>query len=255
MKKILSISILLLTSIFSNAQTCDLIYELSPAKPTAEDEFTLTIDVTGTDLAGQTDLYIWSWSNAGDAFFNTAWDNSPEAAKLTHVSGNIFKITGSGVVWFQKTPGELTQFQFLIKKQNGSPQTCDVAPIKFEPLVFIPSKTRVFPATADIDDVVSVYFHQDLATNADEKRMTPKSAIIEVLDADGNTLTPATKEITLKNEGGNMWRASFKTNYHFSGGIPVKFKYRFKGVVRNAQNEEEEVMTDLEEFIYTTLKK
>lgn len=254
MKKLFILAIAILTS-FAAWSQCALVHSFSPANFTSEDQFTLTIDVTGTPVAGMTDLYIWSWSNAGDAFFNTSWGESPESAKLTHVSGNIFTISGTGVVWFQKPPGQLTQFQFLIKTKNGSAQTCDVSPKKFEPLVFIASKMRVFPAKVGEKDVVSVYFHQDLATSVNEQRMTPTHALIVAYNENGDELTPAELELNLRKENATTWRASFKPNISFTGAGPItRIKFRFKGTVYNANNELEEVYTDYEEVVLTQFK-
>ncbi|WP_126969601.1 hypothetical protein [Gynurincola endophyticus] len=253
MKKLITISFALILSVTAWSQ-CALTYSFSPSSFTAEDQFTLTIDVTGTPVAGLTDLYLWSWSNAGDAYFNTAWDNSPEDAKLTHVSGNIFTITGSGVVWYQKSPGQLTQMQFLVKTKTGNVQSCDIAPVKFDPIEFIPSKMRVFPAKVGYNDVVSVYFHQDLATILNEQRMTPTKAVIVAYDENDNELTPASVEINLRKENTTTWRASFKPNYSFTGNTPAKFRYRFKGTIVNSNNEVVEVLTDFEEVVLTKLK-
>ncbi len=41
---------------------------------------------------------------------------------------------------------------------------------------------RIFPARVGKNDVVSLYFHQELATTINEQRMQPVSVTVEVFD-------------------------------------------------------------------------
>ncbi len=260
MKKITVIILILLSSTIAWAQSFEN-FTVSPAVFTAEDQFTLRVDVTGTSLAGQTDIYIWAWCNAGvegvsqkDAVTNGEWGNSNEDAKLTHVEGNIFTFTATGVNLFELTPGELSVFNFLLKTKNGSAQTNDSRQVKFDPLIFVPAKQRVFPAKVSAKDVVSLYFHQDLATNSNEQRMAPKTVIIEAYDAGGNIITPAPLELDLRRENTTTWRASFLPVRSFTAATPVTIKYRFKGTIQNTNNEPQDVLTEFEEFTLMDLK-
>ncbi|WP_315819635.1 hypothetical protein [Paraflavitalea speifideaquila] len=189
-------------------------FTVNPLVFTAEDEITITVDVTGTNVAGATDVYIWTWANeepgvaAVNSIVNTAWTNSPDAARFTPVAGspNKFTFKLKGTLIFNLTPGQLKHFQFLVKTKDGGKQSNNTNTIKFDPLVFTPSMMRIFPARVGQNDVISLYFHQDLATSINEQRMTPVSATVEVFD---NTGASAGQPLTLSlnNTSGQMWRA------------------------------------------------
>ena len=76
MKKLLYLILFVSAGLFAKAQNPT----FSPSTFTAEDQVTLTYDVTGTGMAGATEAYIWLWGNAGDSPLNTSWTNSPAAA-------------------------------------------------------------------------------------------------------------------------------------------------------------------------------
>ncbi|NLR94111.1 alpha-amylase family glycosyl hydrolase [Flammeovirga agarivorans] len=105
---------------------------------------TVTFDVSGTDVAGISDLYLWGWSeDVGDFLTNGEWAASDESAKLTKQSDNIFTYS------FPVTKGSSTYNNFaellnsasaptaidaigcLIKTKDGGSKTGDlVIPIK-----------------------------------------------------------------------------------------------------------------------------
>ena len=231
----------------SHAQAQFTKYTLSPAVFTAEDEVTITIDVTGTPVEGVAQPYIWTWANevGGNGAIiapaiNTAWTNSPDIAKFTPVAGQpnkfTFKITGTTT--YGLAPGALKHFQFLVKAKDGSKQT-DNSPInKFDPLVFIPSMLRIFPARVGQNDVVSIYFHQDLAATINEQRMEPTTVTVEVFD---NTGASAGQPLTLplKVAGTKMWKAYFIPTRSYTPGAGkkfIRFTYKVNGTIRDENN-------------------
>lgn len=220
-------------------------FKLTPEVFTAENEVTLEVNVTGTGMAGVADAYIWTWANevngagAVDSKLNTAWNNSPDAAKLTKIADNVFTFKMKGTEIWNLTPGELKHFQFLIKSKDGGKKTDNSTAIRFDPLVFIPSMMRIFPARVGQNDVISLYFHQDLAATTDQQRMEPVSATVEVFD---NTGASAGQPITLplKNAGGKTWRAYFIPTRSYTPGAGktfTRFTYKFNGTVRDVNNQ------------------
>jgi len=233
MKKIFLIIVAgLLTYVSVNAQVT-----FSPGTFTAEDQVTLTVDVSGTPMAGQAEAYIWIWANPGgvgptpNGVVNGDWGNSNPAAKLTAAGANKWSFTFTGTTLFGVTAGELHDFGFLIKTKNGSSQTQDFKPYLFDPLIFVPNKLRVFPSKVGRDDVITLNFERTLGTSTDEQRMTPVSVSITMYDETntkvGNVLTiPATKQAD------NIWSASFIPTASFTasaGHKLKKFAYNFNG--------------------------
>lgn len=152
---------------------------INPAKFTAEDEITITIDVNGfSTLSGIEPLYIWAWSNVGDAV-NGNWDNSAETAKMTKVSTNVWKFTMVPATYYGKTPAELKTISFLIKAKSGvgDVKTRDFGPFNLEPLTFSETQFRAFPSRAMQDDVVTIYHTNSLAPTEAVQRMTTVTSV------------------------------------------------------------------------------
>jgi hypothetical protein len=201
MRKIFFIIIAMLAVQFSFAQ---LNVTFSPATFTGDDQVTLTIDVTGTGMAGETEAYMWIWANKDadhstypdkDGFTNTDWGNAPLTAKMTFVSANKFSYTLTGTNMFAPlTPGQLKHFQFLVKAKNGSKQTNDSQKFPFAPISYVPAVYRIYPQRTDKDDAITIYFYKNLATDLTEARMTPLTATIKLYD---NTSTQVGAAMTL----------------------------------------------------------
>jgi hypothetical protein len=257
MKKI--ISFLLILTLVAFAPTFAQV-TFSPAVFTAEDEVTLTVDVTGTPMAGQTEAYIWIFSNVSgggkDGFTNTSWTNSPATAKMTAAGTNKWSFKFTGTTMFGQTPGELKDFGFLVKTKDGSRQTPDYKPFAFDPLVFTASKLRVFPSKVGVDDVVTVNFDKALGTTIEEQRMEPTSATIIMLDNTGVAVgSPLT--LTLRKLTTNIWAASFIGSSSFTpvtGRRLAKFRFRFNGTVRDVNGALTTVSTSEAEVEYVILK-
>lgn len=185
MRKIILLWAFVVASFCSFAQFNTM--QFSPATFVGDDEVTFTIDLSGTSLAGETDLYIWAFCNSGstdgqypskDGITNTAWGNSPDIAKLTNIGGNKWSYTFTGTDLFLLTPGQLKYFQFLIKTKTGSKQTGDSPKFNFAPVEYVPSTYRIFPSRSDKDDAIRIFFYQNLATDLVEQRMKPLSATV-----------------------------------------------------------------------------
>lgn len=239
MRKILLLAVCLLTFILTKAQDGPATVTFKPAVFTAEDEVTLTIDVTGTKAIGETELYIWTWCNKAAAGFqekngivNGDWASSSAAAKLTHKGGNIFEYKMVGTAMYGLDPGGLKHFQLLIKTKDGSvKQSKDSEPYKFEPIVFIPTPYRVFPGKANADDVMNLYFHQELAPTVAEQRMTPKTVTVTLYDQnDAAVGQPKTWNLVKQSE--KLFTYAFIPAFSWTiptGTTVKKFTYRFDG--------------------------
>jgi len=230
----------------------------SPAVFTAEDQVTLTVDVTGTNMAGATEAYIWMWGSGGDSPLNTSWTNSPETAKMTSAGTNKWKFTFTATILWGRPPVDLTTFSFLVKKKDGSAQTPDFANFPFDPLVFVPTMLRVFPAKVSATDIVTVNFDRSLGVTANEQRMTPVSATITAFD---DATTPAQVgspiTVTVRPLATNIWSATFdpKTRFTPASGRKLKsFKYKFNGTTLDVNGATITVSSSETEYTFVELQ-
>jgi hypothetical protein len=236
MKKFLLSMLFSLCSLWAFSQVT-----FSPASFTAEDEVTITLDVSNTPLAGLNDIYIWIFSNDGvgggkDGLVNGQWTNSSEAAKFTKVATNKFTFKFTGTTLFGQSPAELINFGFLAKTKDGSKQTQDYKPYKFDPLVFSPSQFRIFPAKLDQTDMATVYFHQDLATDQNLQRLFDIKVTITFYDGANNQFAQRTG-IIAKKESDKLYSYSFipeKLITLPAGTTLSKFSYQFSGNLKDA---------------------
>jgi hypothetical protein len=214
----------------------------SPATFTAEDQVTLTVDVTGSRggaMENQPEAYIWIFANVSgrgtpkDGIVNTAWGNSPAAAKMTKIGPNKYTYTFTPTTMFQLAPGELFDFGFLVKAKDGSRQTDDFKPFTFDPLIFTPNKLRIFPLKVGREDVVTMNFEPRLGSTVEEQRMTPVSATVTMYDDAGAQVgSPLT--ITARQAFQGIWSATFIPVNSFTapaGRKLKRFTYKFNGTV------------------------
>jgi hypothetical protein len=232
----------------------------SPSAFTAEDEVTISVDVTGTGMAGVTEAYIWIFSNpdiggGADGVTNGSWGNSSNAAKCTSAGTNKFAFKFIGTTMFGQTPAQLKSFGFLLKKKDGSAQTPDYKPFSFDPLIFVPSLARIFPSKVDKDDVVSVNFDRTYAVSTNDQRMTPTTFTITMYDDLNNTAgTPLT--LPLRKTDAANWSGSFIPETSFTplaGRRLLKFKYRFNGTVLDVNGSPAAVSTAETEVTFTKM--
>lgn len=257
MKKLLYFIFLLGASLAVKAQNPS----FSPSSFTAEDEVTITIDATGTGMAGATEAYIWIFSNpdiggGADGVVNGSWTNSSAAAKMTSAGGNKWTFKFTGTTMFGQSPAQLKSFGFLLKKKDGSAQTPDYKPYFFDPLVFTPSMLRVFPSKVGADDVVTVNFDRTYAVTTNEQRMTPVSATISVYDETGAQVGTSLT-IPVRVFATTIWSASYIPSVSFTPGAGhklAKFKYKFNGTLLDPSGATINVSSSETEVVFSTLQ-
>jgi hypothetical protein len=252
MKKLLSLILLITLGFSVKAQNPT----FSPPSFTAEDQITLTFDVTGTPMAGATEAFLWLWGNAGDSPLNTSWTNSPETARMTAAGTNKWSFTFTATVLWGLPPASLTRFNFLVKKKDGSAQSPDQGPFFFDPLIFIPTMLRVFPAKVGADDVVTVNFDKTYGVTANEQRMTPTSSTITMYDETGAQVgSPLT--LPVRSIAPTIWASTYIPSISFTPGAGHKlarFRYRFNGTVLDPSGSPITVSSSDTEVVFTTMQ-
>ena len=166
MKKILIFIAIVAASFNSIAQTASA--SVSPSSFTAEDQITITFDLTGVALGSNNeDVYIWGFvpgccgSPLNDAP-GFGWGNSNPATKCTRIgTTNRFTYVLTPTTYMNRTAAQIgASFGFLAKNLNGSRQTGDFA-FAVDPLTYNPSVFRAFPAKYTQDDVVTFYLDKN----------------------------------------------------------------------------------------------
>jgi hypothetical protein len=234
---IITIIVLLTIHLYGYAQT----YTTNPSPFTAEDEVTLTINVTGTSLEGYTgDVWIWSWISKGcssscDAPTNIdpAGAANTENAKMTRdgVNADVYSITFVPTTFFGKSPAQLQQFGLKLKSESwgdGKQSDNDIL-IDIEPLIFIPKINRNFPSKVTEDDVVTLYLDQNLAEDFDLKyELSNFTLEVAAFDEDGLQLG-TTVTIDATNKGDGIHSGSVLPTFSFitSGTAVDKITYKF----------------------------
>jgi hypothetical protein len=229
MKKLLYSLFLLVIGFAAKAQNP----VFTPSSFTAQDQVTLTFDVTGTGMAGASEAFIWLWGNAGDSPLNTSWTNSPDAARMTAAGTNKWSFTFTATSLWGLPAGALQNFRFLVKKRDGSAQTPDQGPFNFDPLVFTPTMLRIFPAKVSADDMVTVNFDRTYGVTPNEQRMNATTVTITMLDNTGAQVG-APWTVAVNSAGSNKWAKSFIPSLQFTppaGRTLAKFRYKFNGTL------------------------
>ncbi|MBJ7882149.1 hypothetical protein [Gelidibacter salicanalis] len=175
MKKLL-LTILFLPTLLVQAQNP--VITGNPASYTVIDEnIEILFNVAGaTDRDGKSlegkDLYIWSFSNAGDSKTNGEWTNIKSSAKLEKLSDTEYRIkfpitdgvntyrTLAELYGAEAAPGSITSIGYLLRNQAGTFQTNDLT-IPFAPFKFIEKEVRTFPSQATTKDVVTFRFNKN----------------------------------------------------------------------------------------------
>lgn len=96
-----------------------------PAIFLPNEEVTLFFDVSGTDLDGVSDLYLWSWGPSDPAQGNGEWANSPDHMALTQVEGNVWSFTMTPTTFYGQEAANVKKIFGLIKTKDGSQKTDD----------------------------------------------------------------------------------------------------------------------------------
>lgn len=241
-----------LIGIKANAQTVS----ISPAKFTAEDEITITVDVTGTTMAGIEPVYLWTWSNLGDGPTNGSWGNSSESAALTKVSTNVWKVTFVPATFYNASPAELKIINFLFKSKTGTAQTKNFEGIALDPLTFTETQFRSFPSKGTQNDIVTVYMTKSLAPTEEVQRMTKVNTItLKAYDGSdsqiGSTVTQNVDSFTSGIASFGFIPTKLFTGLGGVKVVKVKFTFNGKGLNENGvevdvtSNEGEVILLDL----------
>lgn len=252
MKKILNLLTILSMALVSKAQ----VVTLTPSSFTAEDQLTITVDVTGTGMAGATEAYLWLWGDVvGDSPLNTAWTNSPAAAQMTTAGTNKWKFTFTATTLWGRPPADFKNFRFLVKKKDGSAQISDQGPYNFDPLVFTPTMMRIFPAKVNSDDMVTLNFDKAYGVTTDEQRMTPTTVTITMYD-DLNNMVGSALTVAVNHTATTIWAKSFIPSLTFTpatGRKLTKFKYKFNGTLLNSSGATVTVSSTESEITFTPM--
>ena len=102
---------------------------IAPNFFTAEQEITITYDVTSSSLSSLNEAYLWAWlpnqsvdapSNVNPASSNTGLTDQARFTKLTENGRTYFRLTLILSDFFQKDPSTITRVGFLLKGNDWS---------------------------------------------------------------------------------------------------------------------------------------
>ena len=270
MKNIFKILLLALLPLAATGQTVT----TNPGVFTAEDEVTLTVDVTGTSLAGHTgDVWIWAWIAEGcstncDAPTNIdpAGGENTEAAKVTRDESNpnVYRITFTPVDFFGKAPSEIGKIGLKLKSQSwgDGEQTDNDLTVAVQPLIFIPTENRTFPVKFTDEDVVTLFFDQNLTSSSGMKSVTEIYAYLFVSgqNVDGTDFQDvpkaqwsdvgSTPELKLTDRGDGLYSISLIPEVFFDvteGATITKISYIFRDTEGTVQSDTFEAFPITEE--------
>lgn len=272
MKNIYILIVLLTGSLGLWAQPCT--YQITPAVIDAyTSPVTIIFDATGTPMAGETEVYLWSWAEGGGNMdiCGPDWGGIYPSAKLQAVEGqpNKFKlelpytteIKGETVTFsnfadlFSSSiaPGKLLRVGFMLRSLDGNKQTAgDMAcELRLSPLNFEDKEFRTFPSAVSLKDVVTVYLNPQLSSNNQVKLMQDVKVSIGFLDEQG-TVMGQTDDVEVNRDERGAWKYTFLPG---SIILPegrkladiVKFKTTFKGKLNNSQGGSTAVETSYEQ--------
>ncbi|WP_308991150.1 hypothetical protein QLS71_002280 [Mariniflexile litorale] len=194
-------------------------------------------DNGGNSLEGK-DLYIWSFSSAGDSKINGSWTSIKAAAKLTKVSNTEYRLkfpivdgantykTLAELYGAEAAPGSITSIGYLLRDQAPTFQTGDLT-IPFAPFKFIADEVRTFPSQATTKDVVTMRFNKNF-TGLSNPAMTGAQNIsvhIEAIATPSMAIEMSTTFSGLYYQASIIPAASFSSLYN--SGTLVELEYYF----------------------------
>jgi len=200
---------------------------IEPAKFTAIDEITITVDVSGNaQLEGlSTDAYLWCWiPGVKDATSNVnPASSNPDAsgqARFERVSDNVFQLTMIPTSFLAADPGQIQQIGMILKGDDWSNgQTTDFV-LDVDPLTFIPRINRTFPADFTNEDVVLLYFDQSFAPAGLLQDASTVMVRVSVngVDGSGGAVSNVGGELMLQmtDTGSGIFRAAVIPNSSFT---------------------------------------
>ncbi|MCK3685945.1 hypothetical protein [Maribellus sp. YY47] len=288
MRQIIILSIMIFGTFVLKAQDALPKFTVTPSEIDALTEnVVIEFDVTGTAVAGLTDVYIWSWApglSPSEMLLcydqgSPSWGSISQNAKLDPVPGqpNKFRltlpktVTRAGVeVTFNNvaelfgvgdTPGKIKEFGFLLRSQDGSSEGKQTpgdmkTSITLLPLEFESSYFRTFPAKVSSKDVITAYLNLSLIESSEDQKLAVADEItakVSLLDENGTVLlTSESMETTFTNE--EEYAFSFLTNMlgEFPEGSSLddvtKCQVVFSGKVYNQDGTFETVSSKAFEF-------
>jgi hypothetical protein len=229
----------------------------TPSSFTGDDEVTITLDATGTGLAGYTgDVYAWTWAirtaplSNQDAPTNVnPAGPSQAAAKFTRsdANPNIYTLTIVPKDFYGVPAVQMDKIGILGKGADwGNGQTQDFV-IEVEPPVFESPVIRVFPTEFSADDVVTIFYDTKLEENAEMKAAGEYYLLtsIEGTDGNGGELDPTNyfksidETTKLIGIGNGVYKLSFVPSQFYdltAGDVITKIRYLVQnqdGTLRN----------------------
>jgi hypothetical protein len=223
-------------------------YTVSPPTFTAEDEVTITVDVTGTTLAGHTgDVWMWAWVAEGcsascdaPSNVNPAGGASSANAKMTRVSANVYSIKIVPSAFYAKPPSEIRKIGLKLKSADwadGKQSDTDVL-INVEPLVFTPKVNRIFPTKVTRNDVVTLYLDQSVATAPALKYEPGNFKVTITAYNEANAEIGKMENAATVNAGNGLHYIRIMPSFNFSSSNVHAIKYRFSSTGGGVQSDE-----------------
>jgi hypothetical protein len=218
-------------------------YTVSPPSFTAEDEITITVDVSNTslkDYAG--DVWMWAWISEGcpsgcDAPTNVdpAGSEKTDDATMTRVSANVYSITIVPSAFYKKPPSQIKRIGFKLKSVSWSDgkQTDSDVLINVDPLIFTAKVNRVFPTKVTKDDVVTLYLDQNAATDPNLKYALDDFSVT-VKAYDGNTEVGSVVDVNTVNAGDGIHYLRVLPTFTLNADNITSIRYRFKSKANQA---------------------
>ncbi|MDZ4716808.1 MAG: alpha-amylase family glycosyl hydrolase [Cytophagales bacterium] len=131
----------------------------APIFPKVDQPLTLTVDVTGSALAGFAgDVYIWTWIPKPTGTIDAPTNVNPAtaaqaAAKWTRLSANVYEITFTPTTFFNRPASDfIDRLGFLLKGPDWTRQTADLSItffLGFAVQITQPAETIFFVNTND----------------------------------------------------------------------------------------------------------
>lgn len=225
-------------------------YTVDPPSFTAEDEITITVDVSKTslkDYAG--DVWMWAWIAEGCSAscdaptnINPAGGDDTDDALMTRdaENPNVYRITLVPADFYGKTPAEIKKMGFKLKSADWSDgkQTDSDVVLTVDPLVFVPKVNRIFPTKVTKEDAVTLYLDQSVAPTPDLKYAISDFTIsIQAFDEAGNEVG-AIGNADMVNAGDGLHYLRIIPTFTFGVSDINSIKYRFTSKNGDVESDE-----------------
>jgi len=236
MRKIFLLIGLLIIAFVGYGQNCSqATFVTEPATFTAEDEVKVIADVSQCPNSALSEIdqaYIWIFIPDGPGPDGVGGNGdfcngSNTELAMTDEGDGKWSFTFVPTQLFDASPSEIGDIiEFIVKPFagacDGSGDQTENLQMTVEPLIFVPTESRVFPGKFANDDFVTLYFDQSLTANAAMAELDEIFIYTWVnrTDADGNALADVTKaawgdvgvteELKMTNEGDGLFSLTLK---------------------------------------------